>query len=115
MSRVKRGMATKKRHKRLLKHTKGYYGQRKNVFCRAKETLMRAWAYAFHGRKMKKRNMRTLFIVRINAAVREFGYSYSTFIANLKKSNIVLNRKMLAQIAVFEPAVFAKIVQATKN
>lgn len=115
MSRVKRGMATKKRHKRLLKHTKGYYGQRKNVFCRAKETLMRAWAYAFHGRKLKKRNMRTLFIVRINAAARTFGYSYSTFIANLKKSNIVLNRKMLAQIAVFEPTVFEKIVQATKN
>jgi len=115
MSRVKRGMATKKRHKRLLKHTKGYYGQRKNVFCRAKETLMRAWAYAFHGRKLKKRNMRTLFIVRINAAARTFGYSYSTFIANLKKSNIVLNRKMLAQIAVFEPSVFAKIVDATKK
>lgn len=115
MSRVKRGMATKKRHKRLLKQTKGYYGQRKNVFCRAKETLMRAWAYAFHGRKLKKRNMRTLFIVRINAAVRQFDYSYSTFIASLKKANIVLNRKMLAQIAVFEPTVFAKIVQATKK
>ena len=115
MSRVKRGMSTRKRHKRLLKQTKGYYGQRKNVFCRAKETLMRAWAYAFHGRKMKKRNMRSLFIVRINAAVREFGMSYSTFIDKLNKSNIVLNRKMLAQIAVFEPAVFAKIVQVAKK
>jgi len=115
MSRVKRGTVTKKRHKRLLKQTKGYYGQRKNIFCRAKETLMRALAYAFHGRKLKKRNMRKLFIVRINAAARTFGYSYSVFIANLKKSNIVLNRKMLAQIAVFEPAVFAKIVDATKN
>lgn len=115
MSRVKRGMHTKKRHKRLLKQTKGYYGQRKNVFCRAKETLMRAWAYAFHGRKLKKRNMRSLFIVRINAAVRQFDMSYSVFIAKLNKANIVLNRKMLAQIAVFEPAVFAKIVQITKN
>ncbi|MBV8660809.1 MAG: 50S ribosomal protein L20 [Candidatus Dependentiae bacterium] len=115
MSRVKRGMHAKKRHKRLLKQSKGYYAQRKNIFSRAKETLMRAWAYAFHGRKLKKRNMRSLFIVRINAAVREFGYSYSAFIANLNKSNIVLNRKMLAQIAVFEPTVFAKIVQATKN
>ncbi|MDP3787735.1 MAG: 50S ribosomal protein L20 [Candidatus Chromulinivorax sp.] len=115
MSRVKRGINTRKRHKRLLKQTKGYYGQRKNVFCRAKETLMRAWAYAFHGRKMKKRNMRSLFIVRINAAVREFEMSYSVFISKLNKSNIVLNRKMLAQIAVFEPAVFAKIVQITKN
>jgi large subunit ribosomal protein L20 len=115
MSRVKRGINTRKRHKRLLKQTKGYYGQRKNVFCRAKETLMRAWAYAFHGRKLKKRNMRSLFIVRINAAARELGLSYSTFISKLNKSNIVLNRKMLAQIAVFEPAVFAKIVQITKN
>jgi large subunit ribosomal protein L20 len=115
MSRVKRGMHTKKRHKRLLKQTKGYYAQRKNVFTRAKETLLRAWAYAFHGRKLKKRDMRSLFIVRINAAVREFGYSYSTFIAALNKSNIALNRKMLSQIAVFEPAVFAKIVQTTKN
>jgi large subunit ribosomal protein L20 len=115
MSRVKRGINTRKRHKRLLKQTKGYYGQRKNVFCRAKETLMRAWAYAFHGRKMKKRNMRSLFIVRINAAVRQFDMSYSVFISKLNKSNIVLNRKMLAQIAVFEPAVFAKIVQVTKS
>jgi large subunit ribosomal protein L20 len=115
MSRVKRGMHSKKRHKRLLKQTKGYYGQRKNVFCRAKETLMRAWAYAFHGRKLKKRNMRSLFIVRINAAVRQFGMPYSQFISKLNKSNIILNRKMLAQIAVFEPAVFAKIVHITKN
>ncbi len=115
MSRVKRGMHSKKRHKRLLKQTKGYYGQRKNVFCRAKETLMRAWAYAFHGRKLKKRNMRSLFIVRINAAVRPFGLPYSQFISKLNKSNIILNRKMLAQIAVFEPAVFAKIVHIAKN
>jgi len=115
MSRVKRGVSTKKRHKRLLKQSKGFYGQRKNIFRKAKETLLRAWAYAFHGRKLKKRNMRSLFIVRINAAVREFDCSYSVFIANLKKSNIILNRKMLAQIAVFEPTVFAKIVQVTKN
>ncbi len=115
MSRVKRGIHAKKRHKRLLKQTKGYYGQRKNVFCRAKETLMRAWAYAFHGRKLKKRNMRSLFVVRINAAVRQFDMNYSTFIAKLNASNIILNRKMLSQIAVFEPEVFAKIVQITKN
>jgi len=115
MSRVKRGMHSKKRHKRLLKQTKGYYGQRKNVFCRAKETLMRAWAYAFHGRKMKKRNMRSLFIVRINAATRSYGIPYSQFIAKLNKANIILNRKMLAQIAVFEPAVFEKIVHTVKN
>jgi len=115
MSRVKGGMHAKKRHKRLLKQTKGYYGQRKNIFRRAKETLMRAWAYAFHGRKLQKRNMRRLYIVRINAAVRQFGFSYSTFIANLNKAKIVLNRKMLGQLAVYEPNVFAKIVQITKS
>lgn len=115
MSRVKGGIHAKKRHKRILKASKGYYGQRKNIFKRAKETLIRAWAYAFHGRKMKKRNMRSLYIVRINAAVRQFDTTYSRFIASLNKANIVLNRKMLAQLAVYEPNVFAKIVQVTKN
>ncbi len=115
MSRVKGGVHAKKRHKRILKQSKGYYGQRKNIFKRAKETLIRAWAYAFHGRKLKKRNMRRLYIVRINAAVRQFDVSYSRFIASLNKANIVLNRKMLAQLAVYEPTVFAKIVQVTKN
>jgi len=115
MSRVKGGIHAKKRHKRILKQAKGYYGQRKNIFKRAKETLIRAWAYAFHGRKLKKRNMRRLYIVRINAAVRQFDVSYSRFIASLNKANIVLNRKMLAQLAVYEPTVFAKVVQVTKN
>lgn len=111
MSRIKRGKVTRKRHKRLLKQTKGFFGQRKNVFCRAKETLLRALAYAFTGRKQLKRNMRSLFITRISAAAKEHDSSYSVLIHNLQKANIRLNRKMLSQIAVFEPKVFQKIVQ----
>lgn len=115
MSRVKSGKVTHRRHKRMMKLTKGYFGQRKNVFRRARETLLRALAYAFKGRKMKKRSMRVLFIARINAAVRGHGLSYSKFVFNLKKTNIQLNRKMLSQIAVFEPTVFKKIVQTARG
>jgi len=115
MSRVKSGKVTHRRHKRLLKQTKGYWGQRKNVFRRAKETLMRALAYAFKGRKLHKRDMRSLFITRINAAVRTHGYSYSTFIHALKKANVQLNRKMLSQIAIFEPSAFEKIVETVRS
>lgn len=115
MSRIKRGKATKARHKRLLKETKGFWGQRKNVFKRAKETLMRAWAYAFKGRKLKKRDMRALFIARIKAASVQNGMSYSTFMAGLKKADIQLNRKMLSQIAIFEPTVFSQLVDIAKG
>lgn len=115
MSRVKRGVATKKRHKKLLKQTKGYWGQRSNVFRRAKETLLRALAYAFVGRKQKKRNFRALFITRINAACKNNATSYSTFINGLKKSNILLNRKMLSQLAIFEPKAFGSLVGITKK
>lgn len=115
MSRVKSGKVTHRRHKRMMKQTKGYFGQRKNVFRRARETLLRALAYAFKGRKMKKRSMRVLFIARINAAVRSHGLSYSKFVFDLKKANIQLNRKMLSQIAVFEPTVFKKIVQTARG
>ena len=115
MSRIKSGKVTHRRHKRLLKQTKGYFGQRKNIFRRAKETLMRALSYAFKGRKMHKRSMRALFIARINAAVRTHGVSYSKFVNDLNKANIQLNRKMLSQIAVFEPTVFKKIVQTARG
>jgi len=115
MSRIKSGKVTRQRHKRLLKQTKGFFGQRKNIFRRAKETLMRALAYAFKGRKMKKRNMRALFITRINAAVRPHGFSYSAFIPALKKANIQLNRKMLSQLAIFEPTVFQKVVETARG
>jgi large subunit ribosomal protein L20 len=115
MTRVKRGLATKKRHKRLLKQTKGFWGQRKNIFKRAHETLLRAWAFAFKGRKLKKRDMRGLFITRVKAAANENGVSYSKLIHLLKKSNIQLNRKMLSQIAIFEPAAFTQLVSLAQK
>lgn len=115
MSRIKRGTITKKRHKRVLKQTKGYFGQRKNVFRRAKETLLRALAYAYVGRKLKKRNYRSLFITRIGAACKEHGLSYNRLIDGLNKANIKINRKMLSQLAIFEPKAFASIVTEAKN
>lgn len=115
MSRVKRGTVTKKRHKRLLKLTKGFWGQRKNVFKRAKETLLRSLENAFIGRKKKKRNFRRLFITRISAACKINGLSYSRFINMLKKSKIDLNRKMLSQLAIFEPKAFKAIVAIAKS
>lgn len=114
MSRIKRGVVTKKRHKKLLKQTKGYFGQRKNIFRRAKETLMRALAFAFKGRKLRKRDMRSLFITRIGAAAKAHGTSYSKLIAGLNKAEIKLNRKMLSQLAVFEPKVFEQIVKTAQ-
>ncbi len=115
MTRIKRGVVTKKRHKRLLKQTKGFWGQRKNVFTRAKETLMRAWAFAFKSRKLKKRDMRALFISRIKAACVNKGISYNVFIHGLKKENILLNRKMLSQLAIFEPNAFNQLVDKVKT
>ena len=111
MTRVKRGTVVKRRHKRLLKKTKGFWGQRKNIFKRAKETLLRSMAYAFKGRKLKKRDMRSLFISRIRAATREHGTSYSVFMHGMKRTGVALNRKMLSQLAVFEPAAFKQLVE----
>ncbi|MFH1831608.1 MAG: 50S ribosomal protein L20 [bacterium] len=115
MSRVKRGMATKKRHKRLLKKTKGYWGQRSNVFRRATETMLRALAFAFVGRKNKKREYRKLFVQRINAACRQHDLSYSTFIGSLNKLSVKINRKMLSQLSIFEPEAFTKLVELAKK
>jgi large subunit ribosomal protein L20 len=115
MSRIKRGTVTKKRHKRLLKQAKGFWGQRKNIFKRAHETLLRAWAFAFKSRKLYKRDMRSLFISRITASVRPHGTSYSKFIHGLKVANVSLNRKMLSQLAIFEPEAFTRIVGITKG
>lgn len=115
MTRVKRGINVKKRHKRLLKLTEGYWGQRKNIFRRAKETLMRAWAYAFKSRRLKKRDMRSLFITRINAAAQQHNMRYGVFMHGLKKAGILLNRKMLSQIAIFEPAVFETLVNKARG
>ncbi|OGB97106.1 50S ribosomal protein L20 [candidate division TM6 bacterium RIFCSPHIGHO2_12_FULL_36_22] len=115
MSRIKRGKATRKRHKKLLKQTKGFWGQRSNVFRRAKETLLRAMAFAFKGRKLKKRDMRSLFITRISAAAKDNGTSYSSFMHGLKEAKVKLNRKMLSQLAIFEPQAFGQLVQLTKK
>lgn len=115
MTRVKRGIITKRRHKKLLKQTKGYWGQRKNIFRRAKETLLRALAFAFKGRKLKKRDMRSLFIMRIKAAAQNNGMKYSTFIHALKQSHISLNRKMLSQIAIYDAPAFGHLVKMVNN
>lgn len=115
MVRIKRGTTVKKKHKRVLKQTKGFWGQRKNVFRRAKETLLRSWAYAFTGRKLKKRDMRALFISRVKAATRQHGLPYNQFIHGLKKAQVSLNRKMLSQLAIFEPEAFAKLVDIAKG
>lgn len=115
MTRVKRGISTKKRHKRLLKRTKGFWGQRKNVIKRAKETLLRAMAFAYKGRKLKKRDMRALFITRIGAACKNYGLSYNKLIHGLKQANISLNRKMLSQLAIYDPAAFSLLVTLVKK
>ena len=115
MSRVKRGVITKRRHKRLLKQTKGFWGQRKNIFKRAKETLIRALAFAYKSRKLKKRDFRGLFIERINAACRLHKASYSTFMHGLKNLEVQINRKMLSQLAIFEPEAFTQLVSLAKK
>lgn len=115
MTRVKRGIVTKKRHKRLLKETKGYWGQRSNIVKRAKETLLRAMAFAYKGRKLKKRDMRGLFIVRISAAAKQNGTSYNQFMHGLNKAQVALNRKMLSQLAIYEPEAFSKLAQIAQQ
>ncbi len=111
MSRIKRGVISKQRHKRLLKQTKGFWGQRSNIFKRAKETLMRAMRFAYIGRRLKKRDFRALFITRINAACRLNSLSYSAFMHSLKTMNVSINRKMLSQLAIFEPEAFAQLAK----
>lgn len=115
MSRIKRGVVTKRRHKRLLKKTAGFWGQRKNVFKRAKETLMRAMRFAYISRRLRKRDFRALFIIRVNAACKQNGLSYSVFINLMKKASIQLNRKMLSQLAIFEPQSFTALVNLVKK
>lgn len=115
MSRVKRGTVTKKRHKKLLKESKGFWGQRSNIFRRAKETLLRAMAFAFVGRKLKKRDTRALFITRVKAGAVANGISYSRFIHGLKCAKVELNRKMLSQLAIFEPKGFSMIADVSKQ
>jgi large subunit ribosomal protein L20 len=115
MSRVKRGTISRRRHKKLLKLAKGYRGTRKNVVRLAKQAVMRAGQYAYRDRRNRKRDFRKLWNIRINAAARLNGITYSQLLAKLKKKNIELNRKILADLAAQEPEVFKKIVETVKQ
>ena len=114
MPRVKRGVTARARHKKVLSQAKGFRGRRKNVYRIAKQAVMKAGQYAYRDRRQKKRQFRSLWITRINAAVRELGMSYSVFMAGLKRANIDIDRKVLADIAVADKAAFAKIAGQVK-
>jgi large subunit ribosomal protein L20 len=115
MARVKRGVTARARHKKILNEAKGYQGARSRVLRVAKQAVTKAGQYAYRDRRVKKREFRALWIARINAAVRELGISYSRFIAGLNKAGIVMDRKMLANLAYNDPASFAVIVNKVKE
>ena len=114
MPRVKRGGMARARHKKVFKQSKGFRGRRNNVYRVAKQAVMKAGQYAYRDRRQKKRQFRALWIARINAAVRELGMSYSTFMAGLKRANIDIDRKVLADLAVTDKAAFDKIAAQAK-
>ena len=114
MARIKGAMMTRKRRKKTLKLAKGYYGSKSKHFKMAKQQVMKSGNYAFAGRKAKKRDFRRLWIARINAACRAQGTNYSSFMNGLKKTGIDLNRKMLSEMAINDPASFAKLVETAK-
>ena len=115
MARVKNGATTKARHKKVLKAAKGYFGSKHRLYKTAKEQLMHSGQYAYRDRRQKKREFRKLWITRINAACRENEISYSKFIAGLNKAGVEINRKMLSELAINEPKVFADIVKVAKD
>ena len=115
MARVKTARITRKKHKKILKRAKGYYGAKHYRFRMANQAVMKSGMYAYVGRKDKKSNFRKLWIIRINAAARMNGLTYSTLIAGLKKANVSINRKMLAEIAVSDPKAFAEIAEVAKK
>ena len=114
MPRVKRGVTARARHKKVLALAKGFRGRRGNVFRIAKEAVMKAGQYAYRDRRVRKREFRALWIARINAAARECGLSYSAFMNGLKRASIDLDRKVLADLAVFDKPAFAKIASQAK-
>jgi len=114
MARVKRGVTARAKHKKVLAKAKGYYGARSRVFRTAKQAVIKAAQYAYRDRKQKKRVFRALWIVRINAAAREHGLSYSVFMNGLKKASIAIDRKVLADIAVHDRTGFAKLAEQVK-
>ncbi len=115
MARIKGAMMTRKRRKKTLKLAKGYYGAKSKHFKMAKQAVMKSGNYAYIGRKQKKRDFRKLWITRISAACKANGTNYSTFMNSLKKAEIALNRKMLAEIAVSDPKAFSSLVEQVKN
>ncbi len=114
MARIKGAMMTRKRRNKVLKLAKGYYGSKHSLFKTAKQAVMKSGNYAYIGRKQKKRDFRRLWITRISAACKANGTNYSTFINGLKKADITLNRKMLSEIAIADPAAFTAIVEKAK-
>ncbi len=114
MARVKGALMTRKRRKKTLKLAKGYFGSKHRLFKTAKQAVMKSGNYAYIGRKQRKRDFRRLWIVRISAAARAEGMNYSTFMNGLKKANVALNRKMLSEIAIANPAAFAELVKKAK-
>lgn len=114
MAKVKHAVASGRRHKRMVKRAKGYWGKRSKIFRRAKETVNRAMAFATRDRKVRKGDFRKLWIARINAACSGEGISYSRFMAALKAANVALDRKILADLAVVDPSAFKELVQLAK-
>ena len=115
MARIKGALATRKRRKKVLKLAKGYWGAKSKHFKMAKQAVMKSGNYAYIGRKQRKRDFRRLWITRISAAAQLNGMNYSTFMNGLKKANVGLNRKMLAEIVVADPAAFAALVETAKS
>ena len=115
MPRVKRGVTSKRRHNRILRQAKGYYGGRSKLIKTAREAVERGWKYAYRDRKQRKRVFRALWIARINAAAREHGLSYSRFMEGLKRANVEIDRKVLAQLAVSDPKAFSDLAALAKS
>lgn len=115
MARIKKGVNAKKKHKKILKLAKGYYGAKSKLYRPANEAVMRALRSSYRGRKEKKRNFRRLWITRINAGTRMYGLSYSKFMFGLKQAGIEMDRKILADLAMNDIAAFAKIVEIAKQ
>jgi len=115
MSRVKRGVTARAKHKKIIKQAKGYRGRRKNVYRVAKQAVMKAGQYAYRDRRQKKRQFRALWIARINAGAREFGLTYSRFMNGLKKASVEIDRKVLSDLAVFDKSAFEALVETAKK
>jgi large subunit ribosomal protein L20 len=115
MPRAKGGSKTRQRRKKVLKQAKGYFGGRRKLYRPAAETVLRAGAFAYKGRKQKKRRARSLWVIRINAACRQLGLSYSAFMSGLRQAGVALDRKILAELAVKDPGAFAQIAERARG